>query len=122
MKEECYDQIPQRNLKTVVCAHIQEGQTLQSLASEYGISRATISNWVRAYREKCESSMQKSRKRIASKKKPRHSSQRKSISSISIHPRESRGIWRPLVVPADGYSSELLLQLSKESQGGLPQR
>lgn len=39
--------------KNVVRAHIQEGRTLLSLASEYGISKATIFNWVRAYREEC---------------------------------------------------------------------
>lgn len=55
MEKECYDQINQRkNQKKVVRAHIQEGRTLQSLAFEYSVSRATISNWVRAYREECQ--------------------------------------------------------------------
>ena len=40
--------------KKVVCEHIQEGRTLDSLAAEYGVSRATVSNWVRAYREECQ--------------------------------------------------------------------
>lgn len=89
MEKECYDQTHQRkNQKNVVRVHIQEGRTLQSLAFEYSVSRATISNWVRAYREECqtndeeknsvgnswkyfeecESSMRKSGKRIVSKK------------------------------------------------------
>ena len=37
----------------VVCEHIQDGRTLKSLAAEYGVSLATVSNWVRVYREKC---------------------------------------------------------------------
>ena len=37
----------------VVCEHIQDGRTLKSLAAEYGVSPATVSNWVRAYREEC---------------------------------------------------------------------
>ncbi len=40
--------------KEIVQLHIQEGRTLSSLAAEYGVSTATISNWVRAYREECQ--------------------------------------------------------------------
>jgi transposase len=40
--------------KKVVREHIQDGRTLNSLASEYGVSHATISNWVRSYREECQ--------------------------------------------------------------------
>lgn len=40
--------------KRVVCEHIQDGRTLASLAAEYGVSKATISNWVRTYREECQ--------------------------------------------------------------------
>ena len=40
--------------KKIVQLHIQEGRTLSSLAAEYGVSTATISNWVRAYREECQ--------------------------------------------------------------------
>ncbi len=39
--------------KRVVREHIQDGRTIASLAAEYGVSRATVSNWVRAYREEC---------------------------------------------------------------------
>lgn len=38
----------------VVKMHIQDGRTLLSLASEYGVCKATISNWVRTYREECQ--------------------------------------------------------------------
>ena len=40
--------------KKVVRQHIQDGRTLKSLAAEYGVSVASISNWVRAYREECQ--------------------------------------------------------------------
>ena len=40
--------------KKVVREHIQDGRTLASLAAEYGVSTATISNWVRAYRKECQ--------------------------------------------------------------------
>ena len=37
--------------KKVVQQPIQDGRTIKSLAAEYGVSQASISNWVRAYRE-----------------------------------------------------------------------
>ena len=41
--------------KKIVTQHIQDGRTLSSLAVEYGVSKASISNWVRTYREECQS-------------------------------------------------------------------
>ncbi len=40
--------------RKVVRAHIQDGRTIASLVAEYGISRATASNWIRSYREECQ--------------------------------------------------------------------
>ena len=40
--------------KRVVRYHIQDGRTIASLSAEYGASKATISNWIRSYREKCQ--------------------------------------------------------------------
>ena len=40
--------------RKVVRAHIQDEHTIASLVAEYGISRATVSNWVRSYREECQ--------------------------------------------------------------------
>ena len=40
--------------RKVVRAHIQDEHTIASLVAEYGISRATFSNWVRSYREECQ--------------------------------------------------------------------
>lgn len=40
--------------KKVVCEHIRDGRTIASLAAEYGVSNATIANWVRSYREECQ--------------------------------------------------------------------
>ena len=39
--------------RKVVRAHIQDGRTIASLVGECGISRATVSNSVRSYREEC---------------------------------------------------------------------
>ena len=40
--------------KKIVKLHIQDGRTISSLAAEYGVCHATISNWIRAYREECQ--------------------------------------------------------------------
>lgn len=40
--------------KKVVKLHIQDGRTLASLAAEYGVCTTSISNWIRAYREECQ--------------------------------------------------------------------
>jgi len=40
--------------RKVVLAHIQDRRTIASLVTECGISRATVSNWVRSYREECQ--------------------------------------------------------------------
>jgi len=34
--------------------HLQDGRTIASLATEYGASHATLSNWIRNYREECQ--------------------------------------------------------------------
>lgn len=48
------ERITNETRKRVVREHIQDGRTLESLAAEYGISKATVSNWVHAYREECQ--------------------------------------------------------------------
>ena len=40
--------------KKGVVQHIRDGRPLASLSAEYGISKATVSNWVKAYREECQ--------------------------------------------------------------------
>ena len=40
--------------RTVVRQHIQDARTIDSLAAEYGVCTATISNWVAKYREECQ--------------------------------------------------------------------
>ncbi|WP_347131603.1 transposase [Streptococcus thermophilus] len=40
--------------KKIVRLYIQDGQTLKSLAAEYGVFQASISNWVRHYRKECQ--------------------------------------------------------------------
>jgi len=38
----------------IVALHIQDGRTLKSLAAEYNVSTASISNWIPLYREECQ--------------------------------------------------------------------
>ena len=38
----------------IVRLHLEEGRTLNSLSDEYGVSKASISIWVRSYREGCQ--------------------------------------------------------------------
>ena len=90
--------------KKVVCERIQDGRIIASLSAEYGVAKSTIPNWVRAYREECQTNdseksqlelMEEVRKLRQEKaelekenlflKKRRHSLRRKSISGISIH-------------------------------------
>ena len=40
--------------KKVVVLHLRDGRTIASLAAEYGVSKATVSNWVKANREECQ--------------------------------------------------------------------
>ena len=40
--------------KKIVKLHVQDGRTIASLSAEYGICKATVSNWVRSYREECQ--------------------------------------------------------------------
>lgn len=40
--------------KKIVRLHIEEGRTLKSLASEYGVSKASISIWCRQFSEECQ--------------------------------------------------------------------
>lgn len=44
----------EENRKKVAIQHIRDGRTIASLTAEYGVSKATISNWVKAYREECQ--------------------------------------------------------------------
>ena len=53
-KEYAMQTITEETKKKVVKLHIQDGRTIASLAAEYGICHATVSNWIRAYREECQ--------------------------------------------------------------------
>ena len=89
--------------RKVVRAHIQDGRTIASLVAEYGISRATVSNWVRSYREECQNNdeekskleMMEELRRLQREKaelekensflkKQRNSSRKESISGLSF--------------------------------------
>ena len=89
--------------RTVVRANVQDGRTIASLVAEYGISRATVSNWVRSYREECQNNdeeksqleMMEELRRLQREKaelekensflkKQRNSSRKESISGLSF--------------------------------------
>ena len=38
----------------IVRLHLEDGRTLKSLADEYSISRAIITNWITKYRKECQ--------------------------------------------------------------------
>ena len=40
--------------KKIVRLHLEEGRTLKGLAAEYGVSKASISIWVKQFREGCQ--------------------------------------------------------------------
>ena len=40
--------------KKIVRLHLEEGRSLKSLAAEYGISHASISNWTKQFRTECQ--------------------------------------------------------------------
>lgn len=40
--------------KKIVRLHLEEGRTLKGLATEYGVSKASISIWVKQFREECQ--------------------------------------------------------------------
>ena len=44
--------------KEIVRLHIEDGRTLNSLSDEYKISKATVSNWIKQYRNECQSNPQ----------------------------------------------------------------
>ncbi len=44
--------------KEIVRLHIEDGRTLNSLAAEYKISKASVSNWIKQYRNECQSNPQ----------------------------------------------------------------
>lgn len=40
--------------KKIVRLHLEDGRTIRSLAAEYSISKASISNWVSRFRKECQ--------------------------------------------------------------------
>ena len=40
--------------KKIVRLHLEEGRSLKSLAAEYGVSHASISNWTSQFRNECQ--------------------------------------------------------------------
>jgi orfA len=40
--------------KKIVRLHLEDGRTIRSLAMEYSISKASISNWVSQFRKECQ--------------------------------------------------------------------
>ena len=40
--------------KKIVRLHLEEGRSLKSLSEEFSVSKSGISNWVKKYREECQ--------------------------------------------------------------------
>ena len=90
--------------KKIVRLHLEEGRSLKGLAEEYGVSKASISNWTKQFHEECQINEEaksdydfmkenlKLKKQLAELqkendflKKRRHSLRRKSIRGLSIY-------------------------------------
>ena len=84
--------------KKIVRLHLEEGRFLKGLASEYGVSKASISNWTKQFREECQTNEKtqtdydfmkenlRLKKQLAElQKKQRHSLRRKSIRGLSVY-------------------------------------
>ena len=41
--------------KKIVRLHLEEGRTIKSIQEEYGVSKASVSNWVKEFRKECQS-------------------------------------------------------------------
>ena len=44
--------------------HLEDGRTLKSLADEYSVSRASITNWINQFRKECQKMKSQSRLRF----------------------------------------------------------
>ena len=90
--------------KKILHLHLEEGRTIQGLAAEYSVSKASISNWVHQFRKKSQINKEakadydsmkenhKLKKQLAELqkendflKKRRHFFRRKSIKGLSIY-------------------------------------
>jgi transposase len=40
--------------KKIIRLHLEDGRTLKGLAEEYGVSKASISIWVKQFRDECQ--------------------------------------------------------------------
>ena len=100
--------------KKIVRLHLEEGRTLKGLAAEYGVSKASISIWVKQFREECQTNEEAKadydymkenlqlKRQLAELqkendflKKRRHSLRRKSISGLSIY----SAVWAQIRCP-----------------------
>ena len=48
------NQHSEQDFKKIVRLHLEEGRSLKGLAAEYGVSKASISNWTKQFREECQ--------------------------------------------------------------------
>lgn len=44
--------------KKIVRLHLEQGRTIKSLSEEYGVSTASVSNWVNHFRKECQDNRQ----------------------------------------------------------------
>ena len=90
--------------KKIIGLFLEEGKTKKSISNEFSVSVASISNWVRQFRNECQinekanneynymkenlklrKELEESKKEIEFLKKWRHSLRRKSIKGLSFH-------------------------------------
>ena len=121
--------------KKIVRLHLEEGRTLKGLAAEYGVSKVSISIWVKEFREECRTNneakseydymkenlqlkkqLEELRKENDFLKKRRHSLRRKSIRGLSIYREIRTKIWCQMAIEKTEYSAKCILQLSEKQK------
>ena len=102
--------------KKIVRLFREEGRTKKSISNEFSVSVATISNWVRQFRDECQineksnneynymeenlrlrKELEEVKKENEFLKKQQHSSRRKSINGLSFHSKIQSPFWCQMV-------------------------
>ena len=102
--------------KKIVRLFREEGRTKKSISNEFSVSVATISNWVRQFRDECQinekpnneynymeenlrlrKELEEVKKENEFLKKQQHSSRRKSINGLSFHSKKQSPFWCQMV-------------------------
>ncbi len=130
----------QLEFKKKIVFFSNENDTSKDLPKNTGVSKASISIWVKQFREECQTNEEAKvdydymkenlqlRKQLTELqkeneflKKRRHSLRRKSISGLSIYSEIQQEIWTSMASEKVSYLPKCILQLSQKAKSGLSQ-